>query len=53
MELRFRLEDGKSKTIEEVARDFGVPRERIRLVAANDWMAVVRRRRRLRDFLES
>ena len=34
LELRFGLEDGKTRTLEEVARDFGVTRERIRQIEA-------------------
>jgi RNA polymerase primary sigma factor len=34
LDLRFGLTDGKSKTLEEVGRKFGVTRERIRQIEA-------------------
>ena len=34
VELRFGLEDGKSRTLEEVGSEFGVTRERIRQIEA-------------------
>jgi RNA polymerase primary sigma factor len=34
LELRFGLEDGRSRTLEEVGREFGVTRERIRQIQA-------------------
>ena len=52
--MRFGLEDGKSKTLEEVGREFKVTRERIRQIEAK----VIRklkhptRARKLKDFLE-
>lgn len=35
LELRFGINGGASKTLEEVARDFGVTRERIRQIEAH------------------
>ena len=32
VELRFGLEDGKQRTLEEVAQEFGITRERIRQI---------------------
>ena len=34
LQLRFGLEDGRSRTLEEVGRDFNVTRERIRQIEA-------------------
>jgi RNA polymerase primary sigma factor len=34
LQLRFGLEDGRSRTLEEVGREFGVTRERIRQIEA-------------------
>jgi RNA polymerase primary sigma factor len=34
LKLRFGLEDGRSRTLEEVGREFGVTRERIRQIEA-------------------
>ena len=34
LELRFGLEDGRSRTLEEVGQHFGVTRERIRQIEA-------------------
>jgi RNA polymerase primary sigma factor len=34
LELRFGLEDGRSRTLEEVGREFHVTRERIRQIEA-------------------
>ncbi|MCZ6873752.1 MAG: RNA polymerase sigma factor RpoD [bacterium] len=35
LELRFGLDDGRDRTLEEVGREFGVTRERIRQIEAN------------------
>ena len=34
LQLRFGLEDGRSRTLEEVGQEFGVTRERIRQIEA-------------------
>ena len=53
--LRFGLDDGQAKTLEEVGREFGVTRERIRQIEAKT-LAKLRhpqRSQRLREFLEA
>ncbi len=54
LQLRFGLEDGRSRTLEEVGREFGVTRERIRQIEANALrkMRHPSRSKKLRDFLE-
>jgi RNA polymerase primary sigma factor len=54
IQLRFGLHDGRSYTLEEVGRKFGVTRERIRQieVKALSKLRHPRHSRRLRDFLE-
>ncbi len=52
--MRFGLDDGQARTLEEVGKEFGVTRERIRQIEAK-VMAKLRdptRSRRLRDYLE-
>jgi RNA polymerase primary sigma factor len=52
--LRFGLEDGQIRTLEEVGREFGVTRERIRQIESKT-LAKLRhptRSQRLRDYLE-
>ena len=52
--LRFGLEDGQAKTLEEVGREFGVTRERIRQIESKT-LAKLRhphRSQKLRDYLE-
>jgi RNA polymerase primary sigma factor len=53
--LRFGLVDGQARTLEEVGREFGVTRERIRQIEAKT-LAKLRhpqRSQKLRDYLES
>jgi RNA polymerase primary sigma factor len=54
VELRFGLEDGQAHTLEEVGKEFGVTRERIRQIEAKT-LAKLRhptRSQRLRDYLD-
>lgn len=54
LQLRFGLEDGRSRTLEEVGSEFGVTRERIRQIEAKALMRLRQpsRSEKLRDFLE-
>ncbi len=54
LQLRFGLEDGHSRTLEEVGREFGVTRERIRQIEVKALRKLRHPRlgKKLRDYLE-
>ncbi len=54
LELRFGLEDGRSRTLEEVGKEFKVTRERIRQIEAKALRKLRHpsRSRKLKDYLE-
>jgi RNA polymerase primary sigma factor len=54
LQLRFGLEDGRARTLEEVGREFSVTRERIRQIEAKALRKLRHpsRSRKLRDYLE-
>ena len=53
LKLRFGLEDGRSRTLEEVGKEFNVTRERIRQIEAKALRKLRHpsRSKRLKDFL--
>ena len=54
LRLRFGLDDGRSRTLEEVGKEFNVTRERIRQIEAKALRKLrhPRRSKKLRDYLE-
>ncbi|MGH2364831.1 MAG: RNA polymerase sigma factor RpoD [Chloroflexota bacterium] len=54
LELRFGLEDGRNRTLEEIGREFSVTRERIRQIEAEALQKLRHpsRSRKLKDYLE-
>ena len=54
LRLRFGLEDGRQRTLEEVGKEFSVTRERIRQIEAKALRKLRHpsRSRRLKDFLD-
>ena len=53
MELRFGMDDGRCRTLEEVGKEFDVTRERIRQIEAKALRKLRHpsRSKKLRDFL--
>ena len=55
LRLRFGLEDGRTRTLEEVGKEFNVTRERIRQIEAKALRKLKHptRSKRLRDFMDN
>ena len=54
LQLRFGLKDGRARTLEEVGREFGVTRERIRQIESKALRRLRHpsRAKKLKDYLE-
>jgi len=54
LKMRFGLEDGRSRTLEEVGKEFQITRERIRQIEAKALRKLRHpsRSKRLKDYLE-
>jgi RNA polymerase primary sigma factor len=54
LQLRFGLKDGRTRTLEEVVREFGVTRERIRQIESKALRRLRHpsRAKKLKDYLE-
>ena len=50
--LRFGLDDGKMRTLEDVGKVFNVTRERIRQIEAKAKLRHPNRSKQLKDFIE-
>ena len=51
LRLRFGIEDGRTRTLEEVGKEFNVTRERIRQIEAKALRKLRHRSKKLKDFL--